>query len=199
MTPLPPALRRNRIPQARHVLQCSRALSEAFKYHRSGNLSQAETIYRALLRMDGNHADLLHLLGVIAHQTGSSEAALALIDRAIARRNCRRLSQQSRPCRVASRSGRGCLDRFRSGHCLARRLRRRPFESGKRAIESNRIGEAIKSYADALVLNPRHAEAHNNLGNVLRRAASCALSTAGGRRSCCRPAIRRRWPISPAP
>src|SRR5256885_6708896 len=59
-------------------------LAEAARQHEAGRLAEAERLYRRLLADDPNRPDCLHLLGLVAHQTGRSEAALELIGRAIA-------------------------------------------------------------------------------------------------------------------
>ncbi len=59
-------------------------LAEAASYHRAGQLAAAEQLYRRILAINPNHTDSLHLLGLIAHQTGHSDKALDLISRAIA-------------------------------------------------------------------------------------------------------------------
>jgi protein O-GlcNAc transferase len=64
----------------------SEALAVAVRYHRSGNLQQAEAIYRQILQADPNHADALQLLGVIAAQAGRFELAVQYISRAIRKR-----------------------------------------------------------------------------------------------------------------
>ncbi len=43
-------------------------LTVALQYHQSGNLQQAGAIYRQILQVDPNHAEALHLLGVVAGQ-----------------------------------------------------------------------------------------------------------------------------------
>ena len=48
------------------------ALAVAVQYHQSGNLQQAEAIYRQILQVDPNHANALHLLGVIAGRLAST-------------------------------------------------------------------------------------------------------------------------------
>ena len=55
----------------------------AFAYHKAGQLAAAEKAYRQILAVAPHHARTLHYLGVIAHQTGRSEMALELIERAI--------------------------------------------------------------------------------------------------------------------
>ena len=57
----------------------------ALRHHQAGHLSEAERLYRQVLLADSNHADALHFLGVLAHQTGRNEAAVDMIGKAIAR------------------------------------------------------------------------------------------------------------------
>ena len=59
------------------------ALAIAVQHHQAGRLQAAEQIYRQILAVEPNHADALHLLGVIAHQTGKHEVAVETIRRAI--------------------------------------------------------------------------------------------------------------------
>ena len=61
----------------------SEALAIAVQHHQAGRLQAAEQIYRQILAVEPNHADALHLLGVIAHQLGKHEAAVEYIARAI--------------------------------------------------------------------------------------------------------------------
>jgi len=60
------------------------ALAEAIRHHRSGRLRDAEALYRRILKVRPNHPDALHLLGVVATGAGHGEAAVGLIERAIA-------------------------------------------------------------------------------------------------------------------
>jgi tetratricopeptide (TPR) repeat protein len=58
-------------------------LEQAMQYHQAGQLAQAEAMYRQVLQQQSTHADALHLLGLLAHQAGHSEAGAALIQQAI--------------------------------------------------------------------------------------------------------------------
>ena len=70
----------------------SEALAIAIQHHQAGRLQAAEQIYRQILAVEPNHADAIHLLGVIAHQVGKHEIAVEYIERAIAvERECGRL------------------------------------------------------------------------------------------------------------
>ena len=76
----------------------------AVQHHQSGRLQAAEQIYRQILAVEPNQADALHLLGVIAHQTGRHEVAVEYIGRAITLARRMRLSSTTtwgkpiRPC-----------------------------------------------------------------------------------------------------
>ncbi len=65
-----------------HSLQ--QAIGVAVQRHNEGHLSQAETIYRQVLRVNPNHPVALHLLGVIANQTEKNSLAVDLITKALA-------------------------------------------------------------------------------------------------------------------
>ena len=55
------------------------ALAIAIQHHQAGRLQAAEQIYRQILAVEPNHADAIHLLGVIAHQVGKHEIAVEYI------------------------------------------------------------------------------------------------------------------------
>lgn len=58
-------------------------LNEALQHHGAGRLSEAEHGYHEALKIDPDHAGAIHLLGVIAHQTGKNDVAVDLINKAI--------------------------------------------------------------------------------------------------------------------
>ena len=58
------------VPASVHQL-----LALALQSHRAGRLAEAEVAYRRILQTDANHADALHLLGVLSHQTGRHDIA----------------------------------------------------------------------------------------------------------------------------
>ncbi|MGD8424821.1 MAG: tetratricopeptide repeat protein, partial [Gammaproteobacteria bacterium] len=70
-------------PKAGHVDR-RRMMAEAIDLHRRGRFVEAERIYRRILQTEPNHPDALHLLGLIAREAGQTEAAIQLIQRAIA-------------------------------------------------------------------------------------------------------------------
>ena len=56
----------------------------AVPHHNAGRLAEAEAIYRQILARNPNHPDALHLLGILAGQTGRPQIALELIGKVIA-------------------------------------------------------------------------------------------------------------------
>ena len=67
-------------------LSADQAFALALEHHRAGRLAEAQRGYRDILQLEPEHADSLHLLGVIALQAGHLEASLALIQRSVALR-----------------------------------------------------------------------------------------------------------------
>ena len=61
-----------------------RLLSNAIQLHQKGHLVEAERIYRKILEAEPANPDALHLLGLIAQRAGQAEAAIQLIQQAIA-------------------------------------------------------------------------------------------------------------------
>ncbi len=59
------------------------AFAIALEHHRAGRLREAETIFRRILDVAPDHADCLHLLGLIAYQQGQHESAVQWLTRAI--------------------------------------------------------------------------------------------------------------------
>ena len=53
---------------------------EAREYHRTGQLSEAEVIYRKILTTEAGHADALYFLGRIAKERGTLAEATELIE-----------------------------------------------------------------------------------------------------------------------
>ncbi len=55
-------------------------IQKAFKHYQAGRWSGAEALYRPILLTKPAHPHALHLLGMVAHETGRNEIAVELID-----------------------------------------------------------------------------------------------------------------------
>ena len=65
-------------------LTIQQTLDLALREHTAGRLSKAEGMYRQILKAEPDNPVALHLLGVIAHQSGANDVARDLIAKAIA-------------------------------------------------------------------------------------------------------------------
>jgi len=141
----------------------------ALQHHRGGRLREAESVYRQVLETDPNHPDALHLLGVLAHQTGRQQLAIEMIGRAIKHNahmpgyhnNLGNAYLAAGQWQEAETSYRRALERKRDYPDAY-------YNLGSALRAQGKLEEAAASYRDALALRPNHAETYLNLGNVLQ-------------------------------
>jgi predicted O-linked N-acetylglucosamine transferase (SPINDLY family) len=146
-----------------------RAFAVALEHHGAGRLAEAERGYRAILQLEPEHADSLHLLGVIALQTGNLTAALALVQRAVTLRPdaaiCRNNLGQ-----VLERLGRD----DEAARCYEAAIALDPGYAeahnnlGYLRARQDRLPDAEALYLKAIALDPGYAEPHANRGNLLK-------------------------------
>ena len=143
--------------------------SGALAFHQKGQLAQAKAGYEQILKIQPEHFDSLHLLGVIAKQTNNPQQAVELIGKAI----------EINPNVAATYSNRGNalkelkqLDAAVASYDKAIALNPNYVEAhtnrGIALQELNQAGAAIACYDKAIALNPSYAEAHFNLGVALQ-------------------------------
>jgi Flp pilus assembly protein TadD len=163
------------------------ALSAGLKHHQAGRLSDAGSLYRQVLEVDPANADALHLLGVIARQTGHSDVAVQMIGQAI--------SLNPRAAHFHGNLGIALaeLGRFDdAARSYEDALRLRPDDPallndlGNALRQAGRYEEAVARYRAALRVRPDAAEVHNNLGITLRQFGRFDEAVA-----CCREALTR--------
>ena len=143
----------------------ARMLGFALRQHRAAGFSEAENIYRQILAVDANHADSLHLLGMIEFQAGNHAAAVGMIRRAI----------EIDKTQAAYHSNLGTVLQSQGGldeavMCYQRALTLQPDSPeihtnlGNIFHAQDRVDEAIACHERALALKPDLAEVHYNLG-----------------------------------
>jgi tetratricopeptide (TPR) repeat protein len=154
-------------------------LAAAVRQHRAGNLDRAEALYERILRAEPQHADALHLQGLVAHQRGRQARGEALIRRALA--------VSDRPAAFHNSLGAVLLAQQRPAEAeaaLARAIGRDPLYAeafnnrGNARQALGRPAEAIADYRRALELRPDYAEAHVNLGRALQTLGRTADAAA---------------------
>ncbi|HEX5049518.1 MAG TPA: tetratricopeptide repeat protein [Gammaproteobacteria bacterium] len=165
-------------------LGADQAFALALQDHRAGRLAEAERGYREILRRAPEHADALHLLGVIAMQTGDLRSALLLVQRAVSLRPdaavCRnnlgqifdrmgRFGEAARSYETAIELDPGYAEAYNNlGYVLARQ---------------DRLADADAFYRKAIELDPQYAEPHTNRGNLLKDRAELDAAIACYRRA----------------
>ena len=65
------------------MISVTEALKTAGRYHRSGDIQQAQTQYQRILRVEPGQPEALHALGIIAFQLKEFDNASSLIGKAI--------------------------------------------------------------------------------------------------------------------
>jgi tetratricopeptide (TPR) repeat protein len=144
-------------------------LNTAVRYHQDGHLEQAARIYQSILTRHADHADALHLLGVVALQQGDGRRAIELIGRAIA----------VNPGVAAFHANlaeayRALGQLERAVGCCQVALRLQPHypeaanNLGLALLAQGKPATAADQFRQALRLKPDAAMVHNNLGNALR-------------------------------
>ena len=143
---------------------------KALALHQRGDLSRAKSMYESILASEPRDFDAMHMLGVIAYQSGQAHIAHDLISRALFIRS------DLAPPHVNLALALGALGRF--DEALAsfnRALRLRPdhptahHDRGNVLMRLGRVAEAVASFDEAIALRPDHVEARVDRGNALSR------------------------------
>jgi protein O-GlcNAc transferase len=146
----------------------SQLLAVAQQYHQSGNLRQAEMMYRQILQADPAHADVWYLLGKACQAMGNFVESAAAFRHAIQLRPGNAEAHNELGITVAMQGQlRESLAHFQEA------LRLRPDY----AFAYNNLGNVLRDLGNpseaanccrqALRLNPDYVEAYVNLGNAL--------------------------------
>ena len=145
------------------------ALMEAVRQHQAGQLDAAAMGYARILGLDPNHADALHLSGLIAHQRGDNARAVDLINKAI-KRSPRDAAYRSNlgAALLAMDRAAEAADAFRRALALDPAHADAHNNLGNVMMREGRPADAEGCYRRALAARPGHAVAWNNLGGALR-------------------------------
>jgi tetratricopeptide (TPR) repeat protein len=160
--------------------QVQAMVMQAFGFHQQGQLAQAQAIYENVLRIQPNHADCLHLLGVIASQSNQHQRAIELIGKAIAIQSAnpvfffnRGFSQQ------ALEQWEDALASYDKAIHHKRDYAEAYSNRGMALQELKRFDAAVASYDKAIAINRNYAEAHSNRANALYALGQWEAALAG--------------------
>jgi tetratricopeptide (TPR) repeat protein len=152
-------------------------LSHALQHHQAGRLTEAEVLYRQILRAFPDHAVSLHLLGMVAYQTGDLETAAERIRRAIAIKPDA-ASYHSNLGNVLQKQGlaREAASSYLRSMMLKPDVAEVQVNLANVFLEAGHWEEAVRWYERALALDESLPETHYNLGNALRMQGKLAGS-----------------------
>jgi tetratricopeptide (TPR) repeat protein/ubiquinone/menaquinone biosynthesis C-methylase UbiE len=139
----------------------------AMALYESGDTAAAESICRQILAADSNFADALHMLGLIALQSGQLDMAAGFIERAIG------IDDRNPDFHYNIGLVFGLLGRFEqsASHSLVA-IRLKPDYPNAHLNLANALlaqgerGAALENYQRAAELDPGSASAHYNIGNM---------------------------------
>lgn len=143
-------------------------LKQAITLHQNGDLTTAKLLYENILRVQPEHPDALHLLGVIALQYRDYMQAVTLIDKAISiipnnaafysNRGLALQELKQIEAAIASYNQAIAIDpNYADAYC----------NRGSALNNLNQFEQAIASYDQAIAVKPDYADAYYNRGCVL--------------------------------
>jgi predicted O-linked N-acetylglucosamine transferase (SPINDLY family) len=158
----------------------------AVQYHQAGRLAEAESLYRQLLNMQPNNAQVLHLLGLAAYQRGDTATAAVEIGKAVALApNQPDYFSNLGLALRANHQQQQAVEAYRKALQLAPRDAAVHNNLGSALHDLKLFDEAETSYRTSLALEAQNPSALFNLGNLLSDAARHAEAV-----QCYRQALR---------
>jgi uncharacterized protein (TIGR02466 family) len=147
----------------------SNALSEALSLHKSGQIQQAQILYKKILKSEPQNPQLLNYFGVLKAQIGDRDGAIDLLEQAVEidPQNFGYLNNLGNVYRSADR-----LDDAINCYQKALELNPQSADShlnlGIALTEKGETTAAIQAFETALATNPYHPRAHITLGDLLQ-------------------------------
>jgi tetratricopeptide (TPR) repeat protein len=143
--------------------------AKALQHHQDGRLLDAGQLYRQVLAREPQHAESLHMLGIVAYQGGQYEAAIEFFGQAIAIRDDVPFYHNN-----LGNAFKALRRLEAAAACYRRAIALKPdFAAacnnlGYTLKDQGLFDAALEQYRQAIALEPKLADVHNNLGVVLQ-------------------------------
>jgi len=136
-------------------------------HQQAGRLADAEAVYRQILAAHPDHADALHLLGLVAYHRGDYPQASELIMRALSHHESEIFYGNLGNAFAARGMRAAATESFRQAIALKPDYVPAHNNLGNLLREEGRLTQAVECFKTVITLQPDYAEAHNNLANAL--------------------------------
>jgi tetratricopeptide (TPR) repeat protein len=158
-------------------LTLQQAFEQAQRHQQSGQIREADNLYRQILRIDPAHAGAMHYLGLAAHQQQNNDLAIDLIGKAIALNP--RVAEAHNSLGVALLAN-GRVDQaiaaFEKAITLKSNLASAHYNLGNALNQAGKLDEAIAAYRTAITSNPKLRKAYLCLGDALMKQRQFAAA-----------------------
>jgi tetratricopeptide (TPR) repeat protein len=143
-------------------------LALAVALHNQGRLGQAQALYEQILRQHPRHFDALHLLGVVAAQSGNPGRAVDIISKALEIAPHNAVAHKNRGAALQELGQwEAALESFERAAALDQTYPEPHYHRGNVFKDAQRWEDAIACYERAIALRSTYAEALCNRGVCL--------------------------------
>lgn len=155
-------------------LSINEAMKLAFQHHTAGRLDHAKMVLEQIVKSVPRHASALHLLGIIEHQVGCTQAAVQLIEKAVEYQpNVAQFhANLGEMCRTLKQLDKAVIHGNKS-ITLAPEVASSHSNLGIAYYDSGDLTRAEACQRQALALEPNHPTALNNMGSIRREQNDC--------------------------
>jgi protein O-GlcNAc transferase len=142
---------------------------QALAHHQAGRFADAQPLYRQILEADPEHAESLHMMGLMANQLGKPDSAVEFISRAIGARDNVAQYHNTLGNALATLGRRA---EAAKSYEQAIRLNKDFYEAysniGVLLRDERKLPEAAACLEKAIAISPHTPDNRNNFGLVLR-------------------------------
>lgn len=150
------------------ALQIQARFNEGLTHHHAGQIAQAQEIYQRIIQLQPQHFDALHLLGVIAAQSGQHALAVDYMNQAIKVNSTNaQVFFNLGNALLALKENQGAVASYDQAIALKPDYAAAHYGLGNVLNTSNQHHAAVASYRKAINFKPDFALAHHNLGSSL--------------------------------
>ena len=149
------------------MISVSQALKIADRYHRNGDIQQAQTQYERILQVEPGRPEALHALGIIAFQLKKYENASSLIGKAIENKpKVPQFHYNLGLVFISLKRQEKAIQAFKMAIEINPDYADAHYNLGLALKEQQQFEKAVLNFKQVIKLTPDDADAYYNLGNT---------------------------------